>query len=116
MSDDPPSERRREYIDLTAAYRELTQIVHNHDTEIAVLRTQMQSDSGRLSMLEKAVEKIFERLDDMKDLLSAGRDLLAEHMQQEDHDRQRLLLGVIATLVSVLLSAGGFFVVELLHR
>lgn len=116
-------ERRRGYVELAESYQSLLKgyeklqsTVHTHDTEIAVLRAQLQADSGRISLLEKAVEKIFERLDEVKSLISAGRDILAGRTEQEDKDRIKLMRGVIATLVSVLLSAGGFLVTHLLSK
>lgn len=116
-------ERRRGYVELVESYQallkgydKLQSAVHAHDTEIAVLRAQLQADSGRISLLEKAVEKIFERLDEVRDLLAGNRDILAEHTKQEDSDRLKLMYGVIATLVSVLLSAGGFLVTHLLGK
>ena len=116
-------ERRRGYVELAESYQSLQKgyerlqsAVHSHDTEIAVLRAQLQADSGRISLLEKAVEKIFERLDEVRDLLAGNRDILAEHTKQEDSDRIKLMYGIIATLVSVLLSAGGFLVTHLLSK
>lgn len=116
-------ERRRGYVELAESYQSLLKgydklqnAVHTHDTEIAVLRAQLQADSGRISLLEKAVEKIFERLDEVRDLLAGNRDILAEHTKQEDSDRMKLMYGVISTLVAVLLSAGGFLITHLVGK
>lgn len=123
MSQEVFEERRRGYIELAESYQALCKAydkiqsaVHVHDTEIAVLRVQLQADSGRISLLEKAVEKIFERLDEVRDLLAGNRDILAEHTKQEASDRLRLMYGVVATLISVLLSAGGFLITHLMGK
>lgn len=109
-------EQRRGYVDLAEALREVTQAVHGHDTEIAVLRAQVQADAGRITLLENTVEKIYTKLDELRDMLVIGRDLLAGHTRQEDADRIKLMYGVIATLVSVLTSAGGYVIHMLLTR
>lgn len=116
-------ERRSGYAELVESYQSLLKnydriqaAIHHHDTEIAVLRAQLQADSGRISVLEKAVEKIFERLDEVRNLLAGNRDILTEHTKQEDKDRIRLMRAIIATLVSVLLSAGSFLSTHLFAK
>lgn len=111
-----PDEQRSGYIDLAEVVREMAQTVHSHDTEVAVLRAQVQADSGRITLLENAVEKIYSRLDEVKDMLVTSRDLLASHTRQEDADRLKLMYGIVATLVSVLVSAGGYVLHMLLTR
>lgn len=64
---------------------------------------------GRIALLENAVEKIYSKLDEVKDMLVTSRDLLASHTRQEAADRLKLMYGIVATLVSVLVSAGGTF-------
>ena len=117
-----PDEQRSGYIDLAEVVREVAQTVHSHDTEIAVLRAQVQADSGRITLLENAVEKIYSRLDEVKDMLVTSRDLLESHTRQEVADRLKLMHGhaliywIIATLVSVLVSAGVYVLHMLLTR
>lgn len=124
---DRPSERRVDYVDMAQAVKDLTRAVQSHDsaihanvTDIAVLRAQLVADAGRITALERAVEKIFERLDQMHALISGERDFLIEHAQREDQDRVKMMRWIIATLLSVLgsiaLGAAGLFFTHLLQK
>lgn len=66
----------------------LVSTVNNHETRITVLEVKQ-------SMSNKEVEEI-------KDNGQETLRVLAEHTAQEDKDRSRLLMAVIATLLSVI--------------
>ena len=56
----------------------------------------------RIAVLEVKADLTQKDIGDMKENASETLRVLAEHTQQEDKDRQRLLIAVIATLISVI--------------
>lgn len=66
----------------------LVATVNNHETRIAVIEVRLNASAS-----------------EVEEIKNNGREtlnVLAEHTKQEDKDRQKLLTGVIATLLSVL--------------
>ncbi len=76
----------------------LVATVNNHETRIAVIEVRLSA----------SVSDVAEIRSNGKETLS----VLAEHTRQEDKDRTRLLVAVIATLLSVM---GGIAVVVANH-
>ncbi len=70
----------------------LVSTVNNHETRITVLEV-------KHSLSSKEVE-------DIKDNGAETLRVLAEHTKQEDKDRQRLLIAVVSTLLTVLGAVG----------
>jgi len=78
----------------------LVSTVNNHETRIAVLEVRATVSSDEISDIKKTGQEMLH--------------VLAEHTQQEDRDRRRLLLFVIATLLSVLGGIGTFLMQRVL--
>lgn len=102
-------EQRRGYIELDHIVHGLSEIVQKQSDQIqglmletAVLKTKVDAESGRTSTIEQAVTKLNEKLDLMFETLN-------KHADQENKDRVKLLLGVVATLVSTLVAVGLLF-------
>lgn len=64
----------------------------------------------RIAVLEVKADLYQKDIGDMKENASETLRVLADHTKQEDKDRQRLLMAVIATLISVI---GGIVVIFL---
>jgi predicted nucleic acid-binding Zn-ribbon protein len=95
-------EQRRGYIELDHIVHGLSEVVQKRSDQIqglmletAVLKTKIDAESGRISTIEQAVNKLNEKLD-----LMFGA--LTKHADQENKDQVKLLWGVVATLVTAL--------------
>lgn len=108
-------EKRRGYVDvehlvseLAEAIKEQSQQIHAHSLAIAVLQEQAKSGSERTSAIELAIRAIYDKIDDLARNFSLKLDalekMLSAHTEQEDKDRIKLLLAVIATLATGLAS------------
>lgn len=73
----------------------LVATINNHETRITVLEVKHNLSTQETAEIKKNSEQTLA--------------VLAEHTKNEDKDRQRLLLAVISTLISVL-SAIAFFI------
>lgn len=95
-------EQRRGYIELDHIVHGLSEVVQKQSDQIqglmletAVLKTKVDAEAGRISLIEQAVNKLNEKLD-----LMFGT--LTKHADQENKDQVKLLWGVVATLVTAL--------------
>lgn len=76
----------------------LVSTVNNHETRIAVIEVRLSAS-----------------VDEVEEIKSNGRQtlsVLADHTKQEDKDRAKMYMGIIATLLSVL---GGIGVLLMQH-
>jgi septal ring factor EnvC (AmiA/AmiB activator) len=121
MSDE--FERRRGYAEFERAFSELAESVkeqgrqmHQHDRDIAVLQAKANASAERTTAVEAAIKTLHEKIDELSECftrkLDALVDNLAAHTKQEDKDRIKLLLAVVATLATGLAS----LVFEVLRR
>ncbi len=121
MSDE--FERRCEYADIERLLAELAKTVkeqsrdiHRHDTAIAVLDNQARVRAERIASIEVAIKAIHEKIDELSECFTRKLDALVENLalqtKQEDKDRIKLLLTVVATLVTGIAS----LVFEVLRR
>ncbi len=108
-------ERRRGYADIERMFFELSESVkeqsreiHKHDRAIAVLETQAKTGAERTTAIELAINAIHEKIDKLSECFSRKLDCLFEnlaaHTKQEDKDRIKLLMAVVATLATGLAS------------
>lgn len=108
-------ERRGGYVDIERIVAELAESVkeqgrqiHQHDRDIAVLQAQAQSGAERTTAIEVANHEIYEKIEELSACFTRKLDLLVEnlasHTRQEDKDRIKLLLAVVATLATGLAS------------
>ena len=113
MSDE--FERRRGYANIERLLAELAETVkehsheiHKHDRTIAVLETQAKIGEERTCAVEAAIRAIHEKIDELSECFSRKMDTLVEslaaHTRQEDKDRVKLLMAVVATLATGLAS------------
>lgn len=109
------TERRGGYVDIERMVSELAELVkeherqmHKHDCEIAVLREQAKSGFDRINSIEMAVREIHEKIDEISEYFARKLDslvsALAAHTLQENKDRVKLLLAIVATLFTGLAS------------
>jgi DNA polymerase II small subunit/DNA polymerase delta subunit B len=108
-------EQRRGYVDIERIINELAESVreqgrqiHANDREIAVLQAQVRVGAERTTAIECAIKAIHDKIDELSECFSRKLDImvhnLADHTKQEDKDRIKLLLAVVATLATGLAS------------
>lgn len=76
-------------------FGDLVQAIHQLETRVAILESRSGAQDDRLLKIEE----------DLKDTKNGVYDILTSlqlHVEQESNDRSKLLLGVIATLLSVI--------------
>lgn len=87
---EPNSERRSTAGDL---YK-IVGAIHAMETRVAVLETRMNSQDGRLSVIENDIR-------DTKATVAQVLKVLNEHVVQENRDRIKLMIGIITLMLSV---------------
>lgn len=75
--------------------REISEPIHVHDKKLAVLEMRVDSNEERQERTESDVK-------DTKTMVQLVLDRLAEHTERENKDRNKLLLGIITTLLTVI--------------
>ena len=89
-SDCMPRERRANAEDI----RDIARCYHQLDTRVAVLETRMDAQDGRLGVIEHDLRET--RVGVQRVLQT-----LEGHVEQENRDRVKLLVGIVTILVSV---------------
>lgn len=98
--------------DRRSSWRELHALVldiqHEFDKRISIVEVRMSGQDGRLGNIEVDMRATKQGIQHVLDVLNT-------HVEQEQKDRSKLFVGIIATLLSVLGFAGTALINHLLR-